>query len=218
VKSLLLGGIIAGPVFLVVSFLEGFRAGYDPVRMPISLLSAGPDGWTQVANFFVAGSLVVAGAVGLATTRSGGRAVGLVGPALLAIFGLGIIGAGLFSTDPALGYPPGIVAPLVATDHGSAHDLVSLVVFVDLPIACLVVAFRFVRQRALAWGVYSAATALVLIVVLATVIVAFNTRSPLADIGGLLQRVWLLAGFGWLRVLSLHAWRHRAGVAVISAR
>ena len=33
------------------------------------------------------------------------------GPLLLGVYGLGLIAAGVFATDPALGYPPG--APLL---------------------------------------------------------------------------------------------------------
>lgn len=216
-RSLVLAGAIAGPVFLIAALVEGFRPGYDPVLMPISLLSAGPDGWTQAANFIVTGSLVVAGAIGLMSVLPG-RVLGLIGPILLAIFGLGIIGAGFFSTDPALGYPPGVPPPIEPSSHSAAHDLASLVVFLDLPIACLVIALGFARFRESAWAWYSALTALALIVILAAVVIAFNTRSPIGGIGGLLQRIWLLVGFGWLGVVSLDCWRHRTGVAATSDR
>src|SRR6266851_3684322 len=55
-KSLLGYGVIAGPVFVVVSLAQALtRPGFDPARHAWSLLSNGDLGWIQVTNFVAAG-------------------------------------------------------------------------------------------------------------------------------------------------------------------
>jgi len=76
-----------------------------------------PGGWIQIANFMASGALVIAGAVRIRRVLGGKRA-GSWGPLLLAIYGLGLIGAGIFRADPASGFPPG--APEVQTLSPSA--------------------------------------------------------------------------------------------------
>ncbi|WP_117212983.1 DUF998 domain-containing protein [Allorhizocola rhizosphaerae] len=117
-RLLLACGLVAGPLFVAAFALHGaFREGYDPLRHPVSSLAFGPWGWVQVANFIVSGLLTLAFAVGLR------RASGLwLGPLLVAVWGVGLIGAGAFITDPVSGYPPG-TPPIAAepTWHGFLH-------------------------------------------------------------------------------------------------
>jgi hypothetical protein len=64
-KALLSCGAIAGPLFIAAFLVEGAtRAGYDPLRHPVSSLVLGDHGWTQTANFVVAGLLTLAFAAG----------------------------------------------------------------------------------------------------------------------------------------------------------
>ncbi|MGH3406930.1 MAG: DUF998 domain-containing protein, partial [Streptosporangiaceae bacterium] len=66
-RSLLRCGLAAGPVFAAVFLAEGaIREGYRPLRHPVSSLALGPRGWIQTGNFAVAGTLMLAGAAGLA--------------------------------------------------------------------------------------------------------------------------------------------------------
>ncbi len=65
-KTLLACGVIGGPLFVVMFFIEGAtRADYDPLRHPVSSLALGDRGWTQSANFLVTGFLMLAFAIGL---------------------------------------------------------------------------------------------------------------------------------------------------------
>jgi hypothetical protein len=65
-RALLACGAIAGPLFTIAWALEGAtRPGYEPLRHPVSSLELGPLGWTQQANFIVAGALTLGFAVGL---------------------------------------------------------------------------------------------------------------------------------------------------------
>ena len=62
-RTLLAGGIAAGPVFGVVAAAQVLtRDGFDLSRQPLSLLALGELGWIQIANFVVSGLLALAGA------------------------------------------------------------------------------------------------------------------------------------------------------------
>ena len=66
-RRLLACGLAAGPLFTAVFLLEGaVRDGYRPLRHPVSSLALGSRGWIQAGNFAVAGTSILAGAVGLA--------------------------------------------------------------------------------------------------------------------------------------------------------
>jgi len=63
-KALLACGVIAGPLFMVVSLVQAFtRPGFDLKRHAISMLSLGDLGWIQVTNFELTGLLAIALAV-----------------------------------------------------------------------------------------------------------------------------------------------------------
>ena len=106
--DILLWGGVVGPIgFVVVFLVEGaVRSGYDPVRLAVSYLSLGDGGWVQVATFLVTGILVLGFAVGVRRALLGG--LGATGvPVAIALAGAGLVIAGVFSTMPAFGYPPG---------------------------------------------------------------------------------------------------------------
>src|SRR3712207_1585194 len=104
--ALLDAGVAAGPIFVTAFLAQGaLRADYSQLRHPVSSLALGTGGWVQTTNFCLAGGLYLAGAVGLARRwRGGGGAdVGAAGrcvPALVGAAAVGLIGAGLFVTDP----------------------------------------------------------------------------------------------------------------------
>jgi hypothetical protein len=111
-------GIAAGPLFLVVWAGQAFiRDGFEPSRHPISLLALGGAGRIQIANFVVSGTFFVAAAVGL---RHQGRWL----PRFVGAFGVGLILAGVFVTDPGAGFPVG--APEGRGEvswHGVLHEV-----------------------------------------------------------------------------------------------
>src|SRR5690348_16771473 len=102
-KSLLGYGVIAGPLYVTVSLaLALIRPGFDLSRHQWSLLANGDFGWAQIANFLLSGAMTIAFAVGL-RRATGSRAASV----LVGVYGAGLVGAGLFRADPALGFPPG---------------------------------------------------------------------------------------------------------------
>ena len=73
-KILLKAGVVAGPLFVATVALQLLtREGFDITHQPMSLLSVGPQGWIQIANFVVAGILACVFAVGLRHSLHGGR-------------------------------------------------------------------------------------------------------------------------------------------------
>src|SRR5262245_13279505 len=161
-RALLACGVAAGPLYTVVGLIQIFiRPGFDIRRHALSLLSNGDLGWIQIANFEVSGLLVVAGALGMRRALRGSRGE-TWGPLLLGIYGLGLIGAGIFSADPALGFPPGTPADATAISwHGIMHFLMGGIGFLGLIAACFVFARRFAVLQQRGWAAYSAATGVI---------------------------------------------------------
>ena len=161
-------GVIAGPLFVgVFTVLGSRRAGYDWRRHAVSSLAVGREGARQRSNFMIVGGLYCVAARGLA--RSPSRVVGpAVVPALVFAAGVGLIGSGLFVTDPVAGFPPerapaggfDAVAQVAPTRSGQLHNLCAIPIFVGLPVAALVAAGSAVRRREYRWATYCAGSAI----------------------------------------------------------
>ena len=208
-RKLLYAGIVGTLLFIVVFLVEGFtRPGYSQWRHYVSQLATGPGGWLQVANFLVCGTLVLAFAIGLRLSIRGSRG-SIGGPVLLGVFAIALLVAGLFSTDPALDYPPG--APGVHTMHGMIHGLAGLAAFTLLPATAFVMAWHFASQPAsVRWTLYSAAIGVLVIVMF----VAMTTTSALDGAGhwpnaptGFLQRIAIIGGWTWMAMVAWHQLR-----------
>src|SRR5262245_65175788 len=104
-SMLLTSGMIAGPLFIIISLILAFtREGFNIVRHPASLLALGEFGWIQIANFILSGVLLIALAIGLRraiTTGVGSRWL----PILLGLVAGAMIFGGVFSSVPDLGSP-----------------------------------------------------------------------------------------------------------------
>ena len=204
-RALLTCGVVAGPLFTVAWLVEGAtRAGYDPLRHPISSLAIGDLGWTQDASFVVTGLLTLAFAAGLwrAMRPLGGSTWG---PLLIGACGIGLLGAAAFVADPISGYPPGTpgVAPYLSV-HGGLHQLFSTFVFIGLPAACLVFTRRLAGWHERGWAIYSAVTAVAFLAAFVLASAGFGQSASLVAFGGLFQRIALTAGWIWLTLLALH--------------
>jgi Protein of unknown function (DUF998) len=203
-SRLLACGAAAGPLF-TLAWLEGgaTRAGYNPLRHPVSSLAIGELGWTQRATFVLTGLLTIALAVGLRRalrSRGGSR----WGTLLVGLVGIGLIGAGLFVTDPISGYPPGTPGlPPQRSVAGVLHDLFGTPVFLGLPAACFVLGRRFAQWGERGWAVYSAGTGLLFAAGFVVTSIAFGQNERLVAYGGLLQRATLTTGWLWLTLLAL---------------
>jgi hypothetical membrane protein len=164
---LLACGVVAGPLFLAVLMIQAFtRDGFDLSRHPISLLSLGDLGWIQIANFVVTGALFVACSIGMRRVLRPGRSATWA-PRLVGALGIALIVAGVFTTDPGAGFPPGAPAgaPEQISWHGMLHEVGFGLAFLGMIVGCLVFARRFAALKRRGWVaacVGTAAAALVL--------------------------------------------------------
>ncbi|MGK5743158.1 DUF998 domain-containing protein [Micromonospora sp. URMC 103] len=141
----LLGGILAGPIFVGSALVQGLtRDGFDFRRHPVSVLSTGDLGWVQIATFLVTGLLTVGAARALRRTEPAGS-VWL--PRLVTLYGVGLMAAGVFSADPADGFPAGTPrGPGQISWHGGLHFLAAALAFVALIVATVLLARRAARS------------------------------------------------------------------------
>lgn len=201
--KLLLCGALAGSLFTLVWLVEGLRrAGYEPMRHPISALSLGESGWIQIANFMVTGLLTIAFAFGVWKAGQG-HGGSVWEPILIGIVGIGFLGTGFFVTDPINGYPPGTPSVLLPpTTTGVLHVLFASLIF-SLPIACFVFARRFDEQGERHWAVYSKVTAISFIIVYLIAMAGFLQTPGLVNSAGLYQRISVLIGMTWMTLLPI---------------
>ncbi|MEU7869007.1 DUF998 domain-containing protein [Dactylosporangium sp. NPDC049140] len=211
-NRLLRAGLLAGPLFTVTFLVEPvLHAGYDPLRHPVSSLALGPGGWVQTVNFVVAGLLCLVFAVGLRRAlRPGPGAV--AAPLLLAVWAVGLLGAGAFTTDPVSGYPAGTPpVPDPPTWPGRLHDLAfSLPGFVAFAGAMLVLAYAYARRRSPLRAAYSALSAVAFVTLFVLATAGFGQSPHLVDIAGLLQRLTIGVGWLWLTLVAAGAMRRPA--------
>jgi hypothetical protein len=156
---LLACGMAAGPLYIVVGLLQiAIRPGFDPARHAISLLSNGRLGWIQISNFLLTGALLIAGAIGMKRTLVSGRGRKWA-PRMIGLYGLGLIGASIFTADPGRGFPPGTpLAHNPITWHGGMHFVAGAVGFTGLIAACLIFAARFRELGEKSWAACSLIT------------------------------------------------------------
>ena len=194
-------GVLIGPFFSIVFLVEGMlRPGYQPLRQPVSALAIGSRGWIQRANFFITGFLALAYVPGLHA------ALATYGnpwwpPVLVAVFGLGLIAAGIFVTDIT-----GLVWPSRAqrTRSGILHDQASGPVFAALIAASFIFANLFAGRGDYGWAVYSTISGVAVVVFFALAGLGFAFKLNLNRVGGLMQRLSIIAGWMWLSLVAVH--------------
>jgi len=201
---LLIAGALAGPVFFVSAGIQMLaREGFDITRHPISQLSTGGAGWVQIATFVLAGLGALALAAGIARTSTEGMGRRAV-PLLVAVFGLGMIAAGVFTMDAENGFPVG--TPDRPVDrmswHSVVHSAAAVGAYMALAIAAVVLTVRHGRRRRVVAATSNAVVAVVLLLPMSE-----EHMSIRIAVNGLFA-------FGWTTALALtlrHA--HRTGSA-----
>jgi hypothetical protein len=204
---LLTCGTVGGLLYTTTFLIEGVtRPDYDAWQQTISALSLGPGGWVQQVDFVFFGLVTIALAFIWRQILKGG--VGATWyPIMRGLEGLSLIGAGIFSVDPAPGYPRG--AHLSSTLHGTIHTMCALVVLTSIALGYFVLARRFAQEPrwGRGWAVYSVISGL-----LTLLLFAIFLNEPDSAIAGLIERlatsgvsrpfdlivlvrVWLGAGF-----------------------
>ena len=208
-------GVVAAPLFVATfSAIGAFESDYDWRRDAVSLLALGRRGWLQRANFIVTGSLYATSALALCPFPQQGKQPRAV-PWLVAAVGIGLIGSGVFNTDPVGEYRPNAPSdraedasgrlPSGSTLEGRLHNLFAIPIFVGIPIAGLVSAIAATRDKNYRWALYSTSSSISMIANFVLFGMAFGQDSLLSGKGGLYQRLSIASGFTWLSALSLRA-------------
>jgi len=203
-RSLLGYGVLAGPVYVIAALAQALlRPGFDLAHDDVSLLSNGSLGWIQIANFVVTGLMVTACAIGIRRALGGGRGATWA-PVLLAVYGVGLIGAGIFVADPMYGFPPGTAAgrPTMITTHGILHIVSAAIGFLGLVAACFVFARRFANQRRSGFAWFSGVTGVAFLA-------AFAGGASGSDSPAIVAAFWaaLILAWVWIASLSVHLYR-----------
>ena len=195
-KALLTCGISAGPLYVIVGLIQmAIRPGFDITRHSLSLLANGALGWIQILNFLATGMLLIAGAVGVKRALPSGRG-SKWGPLMLGLYGLGLMGAGIFSADPALGFPPG--TPLEHTPiswHGMLHFIVGTIGFSGFIASCIIFARRFKSLQKPGWAWYSLITGMLFLA--SFVGIASGSKGPVSTFFA----IAVVLGFTWISAL-----------------
>jgi hypothetical protein len=203
-KLLLTGGVLAGPIYIIVGIAQILtRAGFDITRHPLSFMSLGDLGWIQITNFIVTGLLVIVSAIGMHRLAQADKRLRW-GALLLGIYGLGVLGGGLFVPDPALGFPPGTpdTYPTTMSWHGLLHFIFGQIGFLALIAASFVYARYFAANSLRGWTMFSALTgAIFLFAIIATVATAGGDGSVWAL---LVLYVAVILAWIWLSAISYH--------------
>jgi hypothetical membrane protein len=200
-KSLLGYGVIAGPIYVAVSLAQALtRPGFDLSKHAWSLLENGSLGWIQIVNFALTGAMTIAAAVGLRRALAPGRA-GTWAPALIGGYGAGMVGAGIFTADPAAGFPVGTPETTAISWHGMLHFMIGGVGFLCLIAACFILGSRFARtgERGLAW--FSRITGVVFLAGFAGIASGSHGPTTLAFVAA------VLTVCAWLTTVSVHYYK-----------
>ncbi len=184
---------IAGPFIFIVSFLiQGvFKKRYSALKYPISSLSIGQNGAVQIFTFICCGLLILLFAIAV-QKKINNKLISI----LFGLAGIGLIASGIFTTDPVYGYPEEL--PFIKNEFtvsGKLHTLFSLLVFINIPIICFIIARYFTVQKQMEWKYYSVATGILMLLLFLLTGFAFNNFSGMGAFAGLIQRLCVTIGF-----------------------
>jgi hypothetical protein len=191
---------VAGFLFIVVAFAQAFtRLGFEFASHPLSLLSLGDSGWTQILNFVLSGALFIACAIGMRRVL-GPEDGGTWAPRLMSVFGVGLIAGGVFLTDAAFGFPVGTApgAPDQLSWHGAAHAIAFAVGFGALVTSFFVLARRYLRLGERGWA--GAST------IIGVLVLAFSMWPNIGgDPEGRFAPLWVatVLAFGWASTIAV---------------
>ncbi|MFE9737479.1 DUF998 domain-containing protein [Streptomyces sp. NPDC006477] len=154
-RRLLFGGVVGGPLFLVVGLVEGLtRDGFSFTRNAISQLALGDAGWIQTVNFLLAAVLLGAGALGLRRALYGGPG-GTWVPVSAGVFGASFAAAAVFPADAGAGFPAGAPETPALSTSGAVHMLGGMIGYLALCAVFLLLARVFTVRGDRAWALGS---------------------------------------------------------------
>ena len=194
-RTALLAGVAAGLLFFVVPTIEIFRRpNFDIERHAISMLSLGEGGWIMKAVFIVSGLMTLLCAWGI--HQAIGKSIeGLILPILIALYGAGLVLAGMFDAPAGLGFPAGtpIDQQPVMTTGATLHSMAFMVAFGSLIVSCFAFAWYFALHSQFALAALSAVSGLAL-----PTLIYLGVSSTIAP--GIAFYWAAMAGWAWLGV------------------
>jgi hypothetical protein len=201
-NALLAGGILAGPIYILVGIIEIVtRPGFDMTRHDLSLMSNGDWGWVHILMLVATGLLTIAGAFGLRDVIKGQKG-STWAPLMLGLYGLGLVGAGIFSADPANGFPVGTPEGMAEiTTSGLLHFVSGAVGFVGLIAACFVMARHFKSEGEQSWAIYSRVTGVLFSAAFVGIAMGSNGSGAMLTTVVLAFTVAVILGWTWISVV-----------------
>jgi len=196
-RILALCGILGPIIFTIdVIILALLRPGYSHLSQTISTLGeiGSTNAVAQDLNFFLLGALVIAFSVGLRRGIGGGRA-SRIGTALVGLFGVGVVLAGIFPCDQCSQFGNSAANTL--------HGLASIVAFFGFLPAPFPLSLSMRRNSA--WQGYPRLS-LVMGVLILIFLVAFLLASA-SPLQGAFQRLLVGAIFLYIALMAARLYR-----------
>ena len=196
-------GMIAGPLYVIVGIIEGtVRKGFSFVHNDLSVLANGEFGWIHSGLLIVTGLMTVLAAIGMKRAMQSGKG-STWGPRLLGLYGLGLVGAGFFTADPANGFPPGTPDNAHTVSwHGGLHLLFGAIGFLGLIAACFIFANRFKAAGENGWVLFSRFTGFFYLFAFIGIVVGSNGSSAVLGTVILLFSAAAILGWTWILAVS----------------
>jgi hypothetical membrane protein len=198
-RSFLGWGVVAGPFYLLVAVIHAvLKPGFDFSKHALSLLMVTDSGWIQRANLILVGLMVIAAGIGFRRAIEGRRGAWV--RSLLAVYGVALIGGGIFAPDPSGGFPAGMDETV--TTSGLLHLAFGVIGFISLGVAAIVFSgwSRSLGRR----------SASVLSLIAGVLVLAgFVGGGALSQISAGVLLLWIavVAGFAWLLFASVMTYR-----------
>jgi Protein of unknown function (DUF998) len=165
---------------------------YNPISQAESDLAVGPYGYVMTINFVVRGLLTFAFLVG-AVAATQWRKTARVGLGLLGLWGAGAFILAAFPAD----------VTAVVTVHGTIHNLTAVVAFTGGAFGTLFLSSHFHAEERVQRVEILARVLAVLAVVMYFVTLAALVFRRLADIFGLVERLFIGLVLLWMLVVAL---------------
>jgi len=192
-----------GPLLFTLSFTVNgtLRPDYDPVRMYVSELSIGPQGWIQIVSFMVLGVSLMLFVPALKASFPDGKA-SRAAPILFSVIAVCYFFSGPFVTDPMSMFDN------QQTLQGTLHGIFGAIVFSLSAASCFVLWRRFrsdARWKPLA--AFTLIAGIVMVVLIALMKIAQLETNILSNWSGLIQRCCLITHYAWVFIISLNMWK-----------
>ena len=198
-KILALGGLAGSILFFSISLISSLiYPGYSPVHNFISALGASGAETEYIMNyvgFIPSGFLFVLFSISL-LAQTAHKLLPKIGSILIMAFGIGMVGAGIFSCD--------IGCPSDGSIEALIHDQISVIMFNLVILGILLFGFVFKKMPKFNnLSTFSFVTGVVSIILLAIMISTIESR----NMTGLWQRLFLLSIFVWCSVVGIKIYR-----------